>query len=97
MAGRVGGGLDEVGACGRTDQRERGVGGEAAVVPARHRLQTALRCPLDLDDAHADRRDLDVELFASGGVGFVAGEHEHGVDVLVVGHQQEAVRLPVYR
>ena len=36
--GRVGGGLDEIGACAGTGERERGVGGDAAVVATHHRL-----------------------------------------------------------
>ena len=92
-AGRVGGGLDEVGAGAGTGQRERGVGGDAAVVAAHHRPQSTLGRALDLHDGHAERGDLDVELLAGGCVGVVAGEHELRGDVLVVGHQQEAVRL----
>ena len=80
-----------------TGEGERGVGGDAAVVATHHRSQTAARGALDLDDGQAERGDLDVELIAGGRVGLIAGEHELRTGVLVVGDQQEAVRLPVYR
>ena len=86
----IGGGLDELAADGGPGQCHRRVGGDAAVVAAHHRLET-VGGALDLDDAHADRRDLDIELLAGGRVGVVTGEHELRCHVFEVGDQQETV------
>ena len=94
---RVGGRLDEVCACRGPDERHRGVGGDAPVVSPHHGFEAAAGHPFDLDDTHADRGDLDVELLAGRRVLLVAGEHEHRRDVLVVGDKKEPVGLAVYR